>query len=68
VIALTAITYNDIFKSGLDAEIDSATSATTQCANDENSGKASSLSLALCNRFLDIVNQQVLVFVRLDAR
>jgi hypothetical protein len=60
-------TYNNVFKSGFLAEIDGTTSATTKRADDENTGQVAALGFAFCSSLLDVVNQETLVLIRLDA-
>lgn len=61
-------THEDILNTGLDAEINGAPTASTQSANNEDSGKTTSLGLAFCNRLLDIVDEKLLVVVGRHTR
>lgn len=57
-------THNDVFTASLHAEIDSTTTTAAECANDKHSWKSASLSLALCDCLLDVVDKKILILVR----
>jgi hypothetical protein len=61
------ITYDDIFETGTNAEVDGATTATTQSANNEDARVVASLGLALLDGLLDILNEEMLVFIARDT-
>ena len=60
--------YDDVLKTALNAKIDSASSTTTQSANNEDSGQATSLLFTRFDRLLHVSHKGLLVLVRLHSR
>ena len=61
------VTYDDVFETGTNTEVDGATTATTQSANNEDARVVAGLGLALLDSLLDVFNEEVLVFVARDT-
>jgi hypothetical protein len=61
------LTYDDVFETGTNAEVDGATTATTESADDEDARVVASLGLALLDGLLDVLNEEVLVLIARDT-
>jgi hypothetical protein len=61
------VAYDDVFETGTNTEVDGATTATTQSANNEDARVVARLGLALLDGLLDVFNEEVLVLIARDA-
>jgi hypothetical protein len=60
-------TYDDVFETSTNTEVDGATTATTKSTDHEDARVVAGLSLALLDGLLDVLNEEVLVLIARDA-
>lgn len=61
------VAYDNVFEAGTNAEVHGATTATTESTNDKDARVVAGLGLALLDGLLDVLNEEVLVFIARDT-
>jgi hypothetical protein len=61
------VAYDDVFEASTNAEVDGATTTTTERTDDEDARVVASLGLALLDSLLDVLDEKVLVLIARHA-